>query len=130
MVYVVCGIAAAAIVLGLMLFSSYGPISGTHASLSTAKVGEVYNFIYEQPAQGEPERYLAKVLSVHNLDNNSIHRLNTHSKYRRNDPNFVRTNHLVTCQMSNGSVRNFYAERTKNCRKPLFASMMFKAAMA
>ena len=126
--FVVGGFAVvAAVVAGFLTYAVYG---GSKGSLSTAKVGDVYNFVYEQPAKGDPERYLAKVLDVYTLDSASIRRLNARSAYRRNDPQFVRTNHLVTCKMPNGSVRNFYAERTKNCRKPLLAGALFKSGLA
>lgn len=118
---------AAVAVLGFIFNSVYG---GPRASLKNAKVGEIYNFSYEQPVKGDPERYLAKVLDVHSLDNYSIQKLNSRSPYRRHDPQFVRTNHLVTCKMPNGTVRNFYAERTKNCRKPLMAGVLFKSGIA
>jgi len=120
----------AVVAAGFAAFLTYAIYGGSRGSLSRAKIGEVYNFVYEQPAKGEPERYLAKVLEVHTLDNNSIRRLNAHSAYRRNDPQFVRTNHLVTCAMPNGTVRNFYAERTKNCRRPLLAGTLFKSGLA
>jgi len=112
--FIVAAIAAA--FAGFVFYSIYG---GVTATLKNAKVGEIYNFSYEQPMKGDPERFLAKVVGVHTLDSNSIRRLNARSAYRRNDPHFVRTNHLVTCKMPNGTVRNFYAERTTKCRKPL-----------
>lgn len=124
---VVGGFVVAAAVAAFLAYAIYG---GSKGSLSSAKIGEVYNFVYEQPAKGDPERYLAKVLDVCTLDSNSIRRLNARSAYRRNDPQFVRTSHLVTCKMPNGSVRNFYAERTKNCRKPLLAGTLFKSGLA
>lgn len=109
---------------GFLLYAIYG---GSRTSLASAKVGEVFNFTYRQPLQGDPERFLAKVLDVHTLDDASIRRLNARSRYRANDPQFVRTRHLVTCAMPNGSVRNFYAERTANCRKPILAGTLFKS---
>jgi hypothetical protein len=120
----------AVVAAGIAAFLTYAIYGGPRGSLSTARVGEVYNFVYEQPAKGDPERFLAKVLDVHTLDSASIRRLNARSAYRRNDPQFVRTNHLVTCKMPNGTVRNFYAERTKNCRKPLLAGTLFKSGLA
>jgi len=121
-----CVVAIAAVAM-FLAYAIYGGPTGT---LSKARIGEVYNFEYEQPLAGDPERYLARVLDVYTLDANSIRRLNARSKYRRNDPQFVRTSHLVTCKMPNGSVRNFYAERTKNCRKPLLAGVLFKTGLA
>ena len=128
-VFVVGGIVAAiaAAFAGFVFYSVYGGVSAT---LKNAKVGEIYNFSYEQPVKGDPERYLAKVLDVQKLDAHSISRLNSRSPYRRHDPQFVRTNHLVTCKMPNGTVRNFYAERTTHCRKPIVAGALFKTGLA
>lgn len=128
-VFVIGGIVAAiaAAFAGFVFYSVYG---GVTASLKNARVGEIYNFSYEQPVKGDPERYLAKVLDVQKLDAYSINRLNSRSPYRRHDPQFVRTNHLVTCKMPNGTVRNFYAERTTHCRKPILAGALFKSGLA
>lgn len=120
------GVAIVAVV-SFVLFHIY---SGVHGSLHSARVGEVYNFEYEQPLHGDPDRYLAKVLSVHELNDADIRRLNSVSRYRRNDPVFQRTRHLVTCQTSNGEVRNFYAERAKNVRRPLLGSLLIKTKAA
>ena len=104
---------------------------GVNGSLSNAKVGEVYNFEYEQPLAGDSERILAKVIEpVYTLDDFQIRRLNARSNYRRNDPNFKRTKHLVTCEMADGSVRNFYAERTKNVRRLPITHGVFRAVAA
>ena len=124
------GSIATVVVCCLAMFAAYGIYGGVHGSLSTAKAGEFYNFEYLQPNAGDPERYLAKVLSVHVLDDNAIRRLNTRSAYRRNDSNFQRSNHLVTCQTADGKIRNFYAERTVNCRRPLLAGAAFKTGLA
>jgi hypothetical protein len=113
--------------VGIFLFSLY---SGVHGSLSTARVGEVYNFQYEQPYHGDPDRFLAKVLDVHTLDENDIRRLNARSKYRRNDPVFQRTKHLVTCQTADGKVRHFYAERAKNVRRTFLGGLFIKSKAA
>lgn len=123
------GIAAVAL-CGAVAFAFYNIYHGVHDSLSNAKVGSVYNFFYEQPLHGEPERYMAKVLDVHVLSNESIQRLNARSNYRRHDSNFHRTNHLVTAQTPDGKIRNFYAERTTNVRRPLFGSVVFKTGLA
>lgn len=127
--FVVGGVVAivAVAIASFVFYSVYG---GMSASLKDAKIGDVYNFSYEQPHKGDPERYLAKVLDVHALDNYSIKRLNARSPYRKHDPKFMRTHHLVTCEMPNGSVRNFYAERTTHCRKPLFAGALFRTSIA
>ena len=112
-------------------FLAYNALRGVHGSLSSAKVGEVYNFEYEQPYHGDPERILARVIEpVYTLDENSIRRLNARSAYRRNDPSFKRTKHLVTCEMADGSIRNFYAERTKNVRRLPIGHPLFRAAAA
>jgi len=115
-------------VFGLLaIYSVYG---GVHDSLRNAKVGSVYNFMYEQPVTGDRERYLAKVIDVTTLSEDSIRNLNRRSNYRRFDPIFVRTPHLVTCQTPDGKIRNFYAERTSNCRRPLLAKALFGTRFA
>lgn len=123
------GIFAVAVV-GLMLAIAYGIYGGVHASLANAKEGEVYNFLYEQPLHGDPERFMAKVISVNVLTDEDIRRLNKKSRYRRDDPIFQRTRHLVTAQTVDGKVRNFYAERTKQCKRPMLAGAIFKAGFA
>ncbi len=124
------GSIATIVVFCLAAFAAYGVYGGIHGSLSTARPGEFYNFEYLQPNHGDPERFLAKVLSVHTLDENAIRRLNARSNYRRYDDKFVRTNHLVKCQTVDGKIRNFYAERTVNCRRPLLAGAAFKTGLA
>ena len=117
---VACGVACA-----LMLFALYAVYGGSRADLCNAKVGQVFNFEYLQPLNGDAERYLAKVIEpVCHLDNGTIARMNARSSYRRNDANFQRTNHLVTCQTVDGNIRQFYCERVVNCRRPLFAGML------
>lgn len=114
----------AAVVCGLVLFAVYAMYYGYRADLANARVGQVFNFEYLQPLNGEPERYLAKVIEpVLTLDDNHIRRMNSRSRYRRYDDNFKRTNHLVTCKTVDGNIRHFYAERVVNCRRPLFASL-------
>jgi hypothetical protein len=121
----------AAVVCGLLAFSLFHIYRGVHGSLSNAKVGEVYNFEYLQPHHGEHVRVLAKVIQpVYTLDKGAIERLNRKSAYRRNDPDFKRTTHLVTCKTPNGSVRQFYAERARNIRKPLLAGLLFRTGTA
>jgi len=100
-----------------------------HASLSHANVGDVFDFDYEQPLHGQPKRVLAQVIEpVATLDDYAIRNLNARSRYRRYDPLFHRTNHLVTCKMPNGDIRQFYAERATNVRRSLFGKNMFKIA--
>lgn len=114
-----------------LAFFLYNAVRGVSGSLSTAKVGEVYNFEYEQPYHGDPERILARVIEpVHTLDEYQIRKLNARSAYRRNDANFKRTKHLVTCEMADGSIRNFYAERTRNVRRLPIGHPVFRAVAA
>ena len=116
-------------VAALVAFAIYG--SKHTFSLSNAKVGDIFNFEYEQPYHGEHRRVLAKVIEpVYTLDDLTIKRLNRRSGYRRNDPVFQRTHHLVTCQTADGEIRQFYAERAKNVRRPLFGGVAFKARAA
>jgi hypothetical protein len=122
------GIAAA---VGLICVIMFSFVRGVHGSLATAAPGEVYSFEYEQPLHGDPKRFLAKVVEpVYTLDDNTIRRLNIHSNYRTNDPQFKRTRHLVTCEMPNGEVRQFYAERTKNVRRTVFFGNVFRKGIA
>jgi hypothetical protein len=114
----------------LVAFAVYHIYRGVYGNLSTAKIGDVYNFEYLQPKQGDPQRFLVKVVGVTNLSNESIERLNAKSKYRCYDPVFQRTNHLITGQSPDGTIRNFYAERVVNCRRPLLGSPLFKVGLA
>jgi hypothetical protein len=121
-----------ACVLGCMLgFALFHIYSGVHGSLANAKVGEVYNFEYLQPHHGDPVRVLARVVEpAYTLSDECIRRLNSTSNYRNNDPEFKRTRHLVTCETPNGDIRQFYAERAKNVRRPLLAGLLFKTGTA
>lgn len=120
-----------AIVVGvMMLFALYHVYGGVHDSLSSARIGTVYNFRYQQPLTGDYERYLAKVVNVRKLDVFEIGRLNFTSDYRAGDKEFKRTPTLVTCEMGNGDYRQFYAERSDMCRRPLVAGLLFKAGVA
>jgi hypothetical protein len=126
---VMVGACVVAVIAFLAL--AYNVIRGVHGSLVNAKVGEIYNFEYEQPLHGEPERILARVIEpVYTMDEQQIQRLNARSNYRTNDPNFKRTKHLVTCEMVDGTIRNFYAERTKNVRRCVFNNPLFLNAVA
>ena len=73
---------------------------------------------------------MVKVVDVCTLNENQISRLNATSNYRRYDSNFKRTNHLVTGESPDGTIRNFYAERVVNCRRPLFGGALFKSGVA
>jgi len=120
-------VAVAVAVLGFVFYSVYG---GSKASLANAQEGQVYNFVYEQPLHGTHERFLAKVIGKQTLTVDQIARLNRKSRYRINDPEFIRTSNLVTCRTADGKVRNFYAERVTKCRKPLLAGALFKSGFA
>ena len=128
--FVLSAIVSTVVLVGLVSFVLFHIYRGLHDSLSNARVGSVYNFEYQQPVTGDPERYMAKVLSVHRLSNDSIQRLNRTSRYRRHDDQFVRTTHLVTAQTPDGRIRNFYAERTRNVRRPLLGTTLFKSGLA
>jgi len=111
--------------IALVMFGVYAVYGGSRAELCNAKAGEVYNFEYMQPLHGDPKRVLARVIeSPVRLDDKTIASMNARSNYRRNDPEFKRTNHLVTCQTADGNIRQFYCERVKNCRKPIFGSVV------
>lgn len=127
-VYLVGAMVVAVAIVGILLYNAF---RGVHGSLSNARVGEVYNFEYEQPLHGDYKRILAKVIEpVYTLNDESIRRLNRRSAYRRNDPIFQRTHHLVTCQTFDGEVRQFYAERAKNVRRSLFGGVLLKTGLA
>jgi len=111
--------------LALVMFGVYAVYGGSRAELCNAKAGQVFNFEYLQPLNGERKRVLARVLeSPVCFDDKAISRMNARSTYRRNDPKFERTHHLVTCQTADGNIRQFYCERVKNCRKPLLGSLV------
>jgi len=110
-------------VVGFVFYSVYG---GSKASLANAKDGQVFNFVYEQPLQGTHERFLARVIGKQTLTADQIAKLNRRSRYRAGDPEFIRTANLVTCRTTDGKVRNFYAERCSNVRKPLLANLLVK----
>lgn len=103
-----------------------GMYSGASANLAEAKVGEVYHFIYNQPATGSPERFLAKVVSVREMQPDELARLDAKSRYRRHDDSFERSKHLVKCRTLDGRIRSFYAERTAWARKPRVAQYVYR----
>jgi hypothetical protein len=115
------------VVAGFVWFNLY---YGIHGDLKNAKEGEVYHFRYLQPLTGDYERHMVKVLKNVTLTDEQIQRLNRHSKYRRLDNSFRRTNHLVTGQSANGQIRNFYAERVAGCRKTGVGKLAFTMGIA
>lgn len=127
---IVFGTIFAGVAACLLAFGAYHIYSGLQGSMTCASVGDVYNFEYLQPNTGEAERFLVKVVGVSTLTNEQISKLNARSNYRRHDPDFQRTNHLVTGQSADGKIRNFYAERVVNCRRPLLGGTLFKAGLA
>ena len=120
----------AGVAVVLIAFSVFHIYRGVKDSLTTAQIGTVYNFEYVQPVTGEPERFMARVLEVQRFSDQYLSRLNAKSRYRRNDPEFQRSKHLVTAQTPDGKIRNFYAERTRNVRRPLLGGVMFKTGLA
>jgi hypothetical protein len=122
---------AVAGVVAVLAVGLYNAVYGVHANLSNARVGEVYNFDYEQPLHGGHKRILAKVIEpVTTLDDSWIKIMNRRSRYRRNDPDFKRTNHLVTCQTADGEIRQYYAERASNVRRSLLGGVVLKTGVA
>lgn len=117
-------------VVAVLAFVGFHIYRGVRDSLTNARIGSIYNFEYIQPVTGEPERFMAKVMSVHRFSEDYLARLNAKSRYRRNDPVFQRSQHLVTAQTPDGKIRNFYAERTRNVRRPLLGKAVFKSGLA
>ena len=72
---------------------------------------------------------MVKILDSRPMTTNEITRLNNSSSYRRNDPMFIRTGHLVTGQCSDGTIRNFYAERTIDCKKTIMPNVLNKVGI-
>ena len=113
--------ACAVIACFLIAFGAYCVHGGSKASLCDAKPGQVFNFEYLQPLNGERKRWKARVVEpVSHFSNTRLEQMNRSSNYRRDDKDFKRTNHLVTCETQDGEYRQFYCERAVNCRKPLF----------
>tara|TARA_B100001778_G_scaffold36641_1_gene26567 strand:- start:361 stop:744 length:384 start_codon:yes stop_codon:yes gene_type:complete len=109
----------------LVMFGIYSVYGGSSASLCEAKPGQVYNFEYMQPLNGDSKRVLARVLDKpYKFTDAELRHMDRRSSYRRDDKDFKRTNHLVTCQTHDGEIRQFYCERVKNCRKPLFGAIV------
>ena len=114
-------------VLALVTFHTYG---GVKDSMENAKIGKVYNFEYQQPVTGDPERFCAKVVSVQKFTSDDLKRMDQAYRYRRHDANFVRSGSLVTAQTPDGKIRNFYAGRTQNVRRPLLGGVVFNSRLA
>ena len=109
----------------LFMFGIYSVYGGRAASLCEAKPGQVFNFEYMQPLNGDSKRVLARVLDKpYRFTDMELQRMNRVSSYRKNDKDFKRTNHIVTCETHDGEIRQFYCERVKNCRKPLSGSLV------
>jgi hypothetical protein len=117
-------VAVLTVVSVLAMVGLFVSLYGKPAALCDAKVGEFYNFEYLQPLNGKPKRWMARVIEpVVKLDDRAISRLNRNS-YRKNDPKFERSHHLVKCETKNGEIRQFYCERVTKCRKPLFSNLL------
>lgn len=116
--------------VALCYFAYFHIYRGVHGNLTSARIGDVYNFRYVQPLTGTYERYLAKVVNVTKLDDYWLNRLNRTSNYRRHDDMFERSKTLVTCRMKNGTFRQFYGERCDMVRRPLLGGLLFKAGVA
>lgn len=124
--YVALVVGVVAVAVSMIAFVGYNSVyGGSRANLAEAQLGKVYNFVYDQPLNGEPERFLAKVERVYVFDPADTNRLNARSRYRVNDPAFERSKTLVTARTYDGRVRNFYAERCHDVRRPLFGGRLF-----
>lgn len=119
------------VALGCMVvWGLYNLYVGVHGNLNTAKVGEVYHFDYLQPLHGNPERFMVQIVNSSHLTERDIQRLNSNSRYRKNDPVFMRTNTLVTGRSADGKIRNFYADRVKNCKRSTMGKVAFNMGLA
>jgi hypothetical protein len=116
--------------VALLCFFFFNVYRGVHDSLANAVIGTVYNFRYFQPVTGDYERYLAKVVGIRKLSQTEISRLNWHSDYRAYDKEFKRSPTLVTCEMSNGDYRQFYAERSDMCKRTLTGNLLYSMGVA
>jgi hypothetical protein len=114
----------------LVAFAWFHVYRGVRDSLSNARVGQVYNFKYLQPVTDTPERFMARVVNVQTFSEGYLSLLNSKSRYRRNDPEFQRSKNLITAQTFDGKIRNFYAERTIDVRRPLLGGVVFKTGLA
>lgn len=126
----VVGICCACAVVALAVFFLYNAYRGVNDSLTNAVIGTVYHFRYFQPLTGTYDRYLAKVVGARNLTQAEISRLNWTSDYRVFDKEFQRSPTLVTCEMSNGDYRQFYAERSDMCRRTPIGNLLYNMGVA
>ena len=124
------GLIFAGVAACVVSFVGFHIYRGLHDSLTNAQIGSVYHFEYVQPVTGDAERYMARVIGVSRFTDDWIARLNRTSRYRRNDPAFERSNNLITAQTFDGKIRNFYAERTRNVRRPLLGSFILNTGLA
>ena len=124
------GLIFAGVASCVVSFVGFHIYRGLHDSLTNAQIGSVYHFEYVQPVTGDAERYMARVIGVSRFTDDWIARLNRTSRYRRNDPAFERSNNLITAQTFDGKIRNFYAERTRNVRRPLLGSFILNTGLA
>ena len=123
--FIVLGIVSVT-AIGFVCFGIYSVYGGVKADLCNARPGQVFNFEYMQPLNGDCRRILAKVLEKPvTFSDADLRAMNRRSSYRRDDKDFQRTNHLVTCKTHDGEIRQFYCERVKNCRKPLLGSLIY-----
>lgn len=125
-VFATCFAVALCVIACGILYSTY---RGVNDSLANAATGSVYNFRYFQPVSGDYQRYLAKVINVRKFTNEELSRLNWHSDYRSGDKEFKRSPTLVTCEMSNGDIRQFYAERSDMCKRTVVGNLLFKVGL-
>ena len=105
---------SASVALAYIVFAM---VYGIDNTLVKAQVGKYYRFTYLQPTATMPKVIEGKVLSVRRLSDKSIGRIHRDSEYRANDPNFIRTRHLVTIHTLDRKLMNVYAERTTNTRR-------------
>ena len=124
------GVIVACAAAAVVVFFLYNVYRGVHDSLANAVIGTVYNFRYFQPVTGTYERYLAKVVGIRHLDKWELGRLDMTSDYRRYDKEFKRSPTLVTCEMSNGDYRQFYAERSDMCKRTPVGNMIYNMGLA
>lgn len=92
-------------------------VYGIDNTLVKAQVGKYYRFTYLQPTAKMPKVIEGKVLAVRRLSDKTIARIHRESEYRADDPNFIRSTHLVTIHTLDRKLMNVYAERTTNTKR-------------